>query len=104
MGRVAAELGDLVILTTDNPRSESPAAIIEDVKRGVPSPEAILVVPDRAEAITEAISRARPDDLVVIAGKGHETTQIIGDRVLEFDDRIEARYAMDARSGGDTDR
>jgi UDP-N-acetylmuramoyl-L-alanyl-D-glutamate--2,6-diaminopimelate ligase len=104
MGRVAAELGDLVILTTDNPRSESPAAIIEDVKRGVPSPEAVLVVPDRAEAIDEAIGRAHPDDLVVIAGKGHETTQIIGDRVLEFDDRIEARRAMDARAGGDTDR
>ena len=104
MGRVAAEMGDLVILTTDNPRSESPAAIIEDVKRGVPSPEAVLVVPDRAEAIDEAIERARPDDLVVIAGKGHETTQIIGDRVLEFDDRVEARRAMDARAGGDTDR
>ncbi len=99
MGRVAAELGDLVILTTDNPRSESPAAIIEDVKRGVSSPEAVLVVPDRAEAIAEAVARARPEDLVVIAGKGHETTQIIGERVLDFDDRSEARRAMDARAG-----
>lgn len=104
MGRVAAELADLVILTTDNPRSESPAAIIEDVKRGVPSQEAVLVIPDRAEAIAEAIARARPADLVVIAGKGHETTQIIGDRVLEFDDRLQAQRAMDVRAGEDLDR
>ena len=104
MGRVAAELADLVVLTTDNPRSEPPAAIIEDVKRGVPAPDAVLVVPDRAEAIDAAIARAHPDDLVVIAGKGHETTQIIGDRVLEFDDRDQARRSMDARAGRDADR
>ncbi len=104
MGRVATELADLVILTSDNPRSESPAAIIEDVKRGVSSPEGVVVVPDRAEAIGEAIGRARQDDLVLIAGKGHETTQIIGDRVLEFDDRIEAGRAMDTRADEDTDR
>ncbi|MFA9564667.1 MAG: Mur ligase family protein, partial [Acidimicrobiales bacterium] len=104
MGRVAAELADQVILTSDNPRSESPAAIIDDVKRGVPPDETVVVIPDRAEAIGEAVERARSDDLVVIAGKGHETTQVIGDRVLEFDDRVVARRAMDARAAGDADR
>ena len=104
MGRVASKMADLIIVTSDNPRSESPAAIIEDVKRGVPPEVPLVVIPNRADAIGEAVERAASEDLVVIAGKGHETTQIIGDEVLDFDDRIVARRAMDARAEAASDR
>ena len=115
MGAVAARLSDLVILTSDNPRSEDPAAIIEDIKRGLVQPErptkhagqavvAVqstpwLAIVDREEAITKAIVDAKPGDLVLIAGKGHESTQTIGDRVLPFDDGAVARGALRRRGG-----
>ncbi len=103
MGRVASALGDVVVLTSDNPRTESPGAIIDDVRRGVQFPERVEVIPDRAEAIRHAVARAGPDDLVLIAGKGHETTQIIGDEVHGFDDREVALEALDARFGTEGD-
>ena len=101
MGHVAARLSDLVILTSDNPRSEDPAAIIEEIRRGVavpaertrpadaregqakytpPTATAYLAITDRALAVERAIALARPDDVVLIAGKGHEKYQVIGDR------------------------
>ena len=90
MGEVAARLADLAVLTSDNPRSEDPAAIIDEVRAGVRRTEALVVEPDRRTAIALALQQARPGDVVVLAGKGHETTQVIGDRTVPFDDRAVA--------------
>jgi UDP-N-acetylmuramoyl-L-alanyl-D-glutamate--2,6-diaminopimelate ligase len=105
MGEVASRLADDVILTSDNPRSEDPLAIIDDIRAGVPSGAAatVAVEPDRRRAIEAAVAEARPGDVVVIAGKGHETTQTIGGTVRPFDDRAVARATLAAlgpRSGG----
>jgi len=89
MGTVAAEHADLAVLTADNPRTEDPAAIMSDVLAGTP-PGSLRVEPDRAAAIRSVLTEAADGDIVVIAGKGHETTQTIGDRVVEFDDRVVA--------------
>ena len=110
MGAVAARLSDLVILTSDNPRSEDPARIIEEIKRGIvmpadrapkgqPLPQSTpcLAIVDRAAAIEKAIQEARPGDLVLVAGKGHEKTQVIGTRTLPFDDVEVARKALERR-------
>jgi UDP-N-acetylmuramoyl-L-alanyl-D-glutamate--2,6-diaminopimelate ligase len=79
----------VVVLTSDNPRSEDPGTILAEIRAGTTVPPA-LVEPDRHLAIHAACASARPGDLVVVAGKGHETTQTIGDRVLPFDDRAVA--------------
>jgi len=88
MGRIAGRLADLPILTSDNPRSENPESILDEVERGVvdSGAERFLRIADRREAIAAAIGVADADTIVVIAGKGHETTQVIGDRELPFDD------------------
>jgi UDP-N-acetylmuramoyl-L-alanyl-D-glutamate--2,6-diaminopimelate ligase len=92
MGRIAAELSDVPIVTSDNPRSEDPLAIIEEILGGMTAdPE---VEPDRRAAIEQAIQRAREGDLVVIAGKGHEQGQEFADRKVPFDDREVAREAL----------
>jgi UDP-N-acetylmuramoyl-L-alanyl-D-glutamate--2,6-diaminopimelate ligase len=88
MGAVAARLADLAIVTDDNPRSEDPAAIRREILKGAPDAREI---PGRREAIAEAIAEAGPDDLVLLAGKGHEQGQIVGDKVLPFDDVAVAR-------------
>jgi UDP-N-acetylmuramoyl-L-alanyl-D-glutamate--2,6-diaminopimelate ligase len=88
MGRVAVEKSDVVIVTDDNPRSEDPARIRAEVMAGAPG---AIEVAGRREAIAEAISIASSGDIVLVAGKGHETGQIIGDRVLPFDDALVAR-------------
>jgi UDP-N-acetylmuramoyl-L-alanyl-D-glutamate--2,6-diaminopimelate ligase len=101
MGAVAARLSDLVVVTSDNPRSEDPGRIIDDIKRGlVPGRVPWLAIVDRAEAIERAVREARPGDLVLVAGKGHETTQTIGSRVLPFDDVDVARAALVRRRTG----
>jgi UDP-N-acetylmuramoyl-L-alanyl-D-glutamate--2,6-diaminopimelate ligase len=107
MGAVAARLSDLVVITSDNPRSEDPLRIIEDVRGGLAdaerragSADRVLAVVDRREAIEAAIGRARPGDLVLIAGKGHETVQVVGDRVLPFDDGAVAREVLARRRSG----
>lgn len=97
MGRVARQLADVVILTSDNPRSEEPLAIIEDVLQGTGTD--VEVDPDRRSAIGQAIAAAAPGDVVVVAGKGHEQGQEIGDVVTPFDDRTVARAALRARQG-----
>jgi UDP-N-acetylmuramoyl-L-alanyl-D-glutamate--2,6-diaminopimelate ligase len=101
MGAVAARLADQVVVTSDNPRSESPAAIIDDVIAGVPPAgrARVAVEPDRAAAIALALDAANDGDVVVVAGKGHETTQTIGDRVVEFDDRKVVQDLLDRRGG-----
>ena len=103
MGAVAGRLSDLIVITSDNPRSEDPARIIEEIQRGItadtrregaPRPLAIV---DRREAIAKAIEVAAPGDVVLIAGKGHEKYQVIGNRVLPFDDVAVAREALKRR-------
>ncbi|RMH31138.1 MAG: UDP-N-acetylmuramoyl-L-alanyl-D-glutamate--2,6-diaminopimelate ligase [Nitrospirae bacterium] len=101
MGAIAAMHSDFVILTSDNPRTEDPQKILREIELGIlasPSHERApyLVIPDRAQAIHEAIQRARPRDLVLIAGKGHEDYQILGEKRIDFDDRQVARQAIHA--------
>ena len=121
MGAVASRLSDLVIITSDNPRGEDPNEIIEEIKRGVampsertrpaesregqpkytpPKPTPHLAIVDRRLAIERAIGLAQPDDVVVIAGKGHEQYQVIGDREIPFDDVAVAHDALERRRAG----
>jgi UDP-N-acetylmuramoyl-L-alanyl-D-glutamate--2,6-diaminopimelate ligase len=102
MGAVAARLSDVVVMTSDNPRGEDPARIIDEIKRGVPpvserDAAAVVAIVDRKEAIQYAIAKAQPGDLVLLAGKGHEKTQVIGDRELAFDEAEIARAALEQR-------
>lgn len=101
MGMVAARLSDVVVITSDNPRSEDPQRIIDEIARGIPAGSqgpgrtpTVLTLVDRAAAITKAVEVAQPGDLVLVAGKGHEKYQQIGDRVLPFDDGAVARAAL----------
>jgi UDP-N-acetylmuramoyl-L-alanyl-D-glutamate--2,6-diaminopimelate ligase len=100
MGAAAARWSDVVVLTSDNPRSEDPAAIIDQVRAGIGAGVDLVVDPDRGHAIVVAVGLARAGDVVVLAGKGHETTQTVGGQLLPFDDRAEARRALDGRFGG----
>ncbi len=96
MGRIANDKADVVIVTDDNPRSEDPAAIRAEVMKAAPRAREIG---DRAEAIRTAVGELRGGDILVVAGKGHETGQIIGDRTLPFSDHDEVRAAIAARQG-----
>ena len=97
MGAIAARLSDRVIVTSDNPRTEDPKAIIEEILKGTESAANVTAIADRREAIERTIAEAGDDDVIVIAGKGHETYQYVGDRVLHFDDKEEAEYALKKR-------
>jgi len=99
MGRIATQLADYTVITSDNPRTEDPIKIIEQIVAGVVSGAKFHVEPDRRKAIFHAIEFARPKDFVLIAGKGHETYQIIGTQKFPFDDREVAREALRARKG-----
>ncbi len=94
MGKVATELADKVILTSDNPRSESPTAILSDIAAGVTDKSKVLVEPDRRGAIKLAMQLAGKDDVVLLAGKGHETYQIFKEQTLAFDDRLVAKEVL----------
>jgi UDP-N-acetylmuramoyl-L-alanyl-D-glutamate--2,6-diaminopimelate ligase len=100
MGRAAERLSDLVIVTSDNPRTENSAKIIAQILTGMNEPEKRKVVPDRAEAIELAVKLAQEGDIVLIAGKGHEDYQVVGTERLPFDDRIVARQALHRRRAG----
>ena len=103
MGAVAARLSDVVVLTSDNPRSEDPERIIDEIRRGVLATAGgaggcrHLAIADRRAAIERAIEEAEPGDAVVIAGKGHERVQVIGDAQVPFEDRVVAREALASR-------
>ncbi len=95
MGRVAGSLSDIVVITSDNPRNEDPQRIIDEIEVGVKTESAeYLVVPDRREAIQKAVSLATTNDVVIIAGKGHENYQIVGTEKFHFDDREVASEAL----------
>ncbi|MEK6372669.1 MAG: UDP-N-acetylmuramoyl-L-alanyl-D-glutamate--2,6-diaminopimelate ligase [Acidobacteriota bacterium] len=94
MGGIAARLADRVVLTSDNPRSEKPDAILDDIERGMRGARNYARITDRREAIARTIDEASDHDVIVIAGKGHETYQVIGDRIVHFDDREEAELAL----------
>lgn len=102
MGEVAARWSDVVIVTSDNPRTEDPEAIIADIEVGLRRVgKPYLKIVDRREAIWRAIEEARPGDLVLLAGKGHETYQIVKDQTIPFDDRQVAREAIRWRMAKD---
>jgi UDP-N-acetylmuramoyl-L-alanyl-D-glutamate--2,6-diaminopimelate ligase len=112
MGQIACELSQLAIFTSDNPRSEDPLKIIGDIEAGareqklrrydpaalnrIPDQPGYTVIPDRRQAIQQAVHLAGPGEVVLIAGKGHENVQLIGDQALSFDDRLEALKATEA--------
>ncbi len=97
MGKVVTELADYAIITSDNPRSEDPDEIIKDILRGVHK-DNYCIIPDRYEAIKKALSMAKGDDIILIAGKGHENYQIFKDRMVHFDDREVAAECLNALS------
>jgi UDP-N-acetylmuramyl tripeptide synthase len=95
MGEAAGSLSDVVILTSDNPRTEDPDQILRDAEVGIlKSGKSYQKIADRREAIHQAIYEARSDDLVLIAGKGHEDYQILGRETFHFDDKEVAREAL----------
>ncbi len=96
MGEIAARLADAVVVTSDNPRTEDPQRILDDVVAGIPAGSDLRVEIDRARAIADTIAAAGPTDLVLIAGKGHEDYQILGSTRIHFDDREEAEKALRA--------
>ena len=100
MGRVAAELADQVILTSDNPRSEPPEQILRQIELGISEGCSYQVIVDRRAAIQESVGMAQPGDLVLIAGRGHETCQEFGDYQVEFDDVVVAREVHDRNLPG----
>ncbi|MDS3859997.1 UDP-N-acetylmuramoyl-L-alanyl-D-glutamate--2,6-diaminopimelate ligase [Thermosynechococcaceae cyanobacterium BACA0444] len=97
MGKIAADLADHVVVTSDNPRTEDPQGILEDILAGIEPTINPLVEADRHQAILDAILQAQPGDGVVIAGKGHEDYQILGTEKVHFDDREEATAALKQR-------
>jgi UDP-N-acetylmuramoyl-L-alanyl-D-glutamate--2,6-diaminopimelate ligase len=97
MGRIAADGADIAIVTDDNPRSEDPAAIRAEILAAAPG---LREIGDRARAIAAGVAEMRPGDLLVVAGKGHETGQIVGDRTLPFSDHETVRQAIAEISGG----
>jgi UDP-N-acetylmuramoyl-L-alanyl-D-glutamate--2,6-diaminopimelate ligase len=97
MGKIAANGADIAIVTDDNPRSEDPAAIRAEILAAAPG---LREIGDRARAIAAGVAEMRPGDLLVVAGKGHETGQIVGDRTLPFSDHETVRQAIAEISGG----
>ncbi len=100
MGEIAARLADHAVVTSDNPRTEDPEQILQDVVAGIPAGNHPTVIADRATAIRQAILNAKPGDGILIAGKGHEDYQILGTEKIHFDDREEAQAALKQRFGG----
>jgi UDP-N-acetylmuramoyl-L-alanyl-D-glutamate--2,6-diaminopimelate ligase len=101
MGGLAEKLADRVYVTDDNPRSESSAAIIEEILAGMQAPETARVETDRRQAIRRAIGEAAAGDLVLVAGKGHEDYQLVAGETLHFDDRQEVTEALRDWRGGE---
>jgi UDP-N-acetylmuramoyl-L-alanyl-D-glutamate--2,6-diaminopimelate ligase len=103
MGSIGARLADLVFVTSDNPRTEDPLAIIDEIVAGVPTEHGrrLVAEPDRRAAIALCLAEAQAGDVVLIAGKGHEQGQLIGDRRIPFDDRAVARELLQGWRGAE---
>lgn len=99
MGAIAVRLAGRTVLTSDNPRGEEPDAIIDDIEKGMRGANTYVRITDRRKAISRSIAEATDDDVIVIAGKGHESYQVVGDQVSHFDDREEAELALKTRHG-----
>jgi UDP-N-acetylmuramoyl-L-alanyl-D-glutamate--2,6-diaminopimelate ligase len=104
MGNIASQLADQVVVTSDNPRGESPETIINEILSGVTSKvntdrSSVHVIPDRRQAINFAVQSAAKEDIVLVAGKGHELYQLTGDKKISFSDQVEARLALQKRGG-----
>lgn len=97
MGRIAEKYSDYIIITNDNPRSEEPSTIAADIIRGLHNANGCLVIADRAQAIDFAVQQAKPGDLVLVAGKGHEDYQIFAEQTISFSDTKQARLALQRR-------
>jgi UDP-N-acetylmuramoyl-L-alanyl-D-glutamate--2,6-diaminopimelate ligase len=104
MAAAACSLADEVIVTSDNPRTEDPSAIVAEILTGVPAGATVDAIVDRREAIRAAIVRSARGDVLLIAGKGHEDYQIVGREKRSFDDRIESAAAIEARAAKSTER
>ena len=100
MGRIAEQLSDRVVVTTDNPRSEDTQAILDDILAGLAHTDKATVIEDRAAAIAWAIEQAADDDVVLIAGKGHENYQESNGERIAFSDYAVAKQALAAKEGG----
>ena len=98
MGSIAEEFSNHVFITSDNPRSEEPHQIVNDILMGIDKKEKITIEIDRFKAINESIKFANKDDIVLIAGKGHEDYQILNDKVIDFDDRKIAYKLLQEKS------
>ena len=98
MGSIAEEFSDHVFITSDNPRSEEPQKIVNDILMGIKKRENITIEIDRFQAINESIQFANKEDIVLIAGKGHEDYQILNDKVIDFDDRKIAQKLLQEKS------
>lgn len=97
MAKAAMEFADCLIVTSDNPRTESPEQIAQDLVSGVESKDSVEVILDRGQAIAEVVGRAKPGDCIAILGKGHESYQLVGERKLPFSDVAVVQQALDAR-------
>jgi UDP-N-acetylmuramoyl-L-alanyl-D-glutamate--2,6-diaminopimelate ligase len=100
MGGIAAGLADQIVLTDDNPRTEAPDAITAGITAGIPAGHPYRIEHDRGRAIREAVIDANPQDVVLIAGKGHEEYQIYGQERRAFSDQLMVATALASRSGG----
>ena len=98
MGAIAERYADRVLVTNDNPRTEDPAQIFDDIRRGMNRPEDADWITDRARAIRSAVETSRAGDIIIVAGKGHETYQINGTEKIHFDDREVVRSAASGRT------
>tara|TARA_B110000495_G_C23022021_1_gene606509 strand:- start:2214 stop:2519 length:306 start_codon:yes stop_codon:yes gene_type:complete len=100
MGEIATRLADQVWITSDNPRSEDARSIIADIQTGVMDAGRVATIEDRKDAILAALEQARDGDLILIAGKGHEDYQLVGDQKLSFSDRSVVEEWIQAENGG----
>ena len=98
MGSIAEEFSDHLFITSDNPRSEEPQKIVNDILMGIEKRDKITIEIDRFRAINESIKFANKEDIVLIAGKGHEDYQILNDKVIDFDDRKIAYKFLEEKS------
>ena len=95
MAKACEQFADQIVVTSDNPRSEDPSAILDDIKAGFTNLDRVKIILDRREAIRSAITNSKANDVILIAGKGHEDYQILGTTKMHFDDKEEAKAILE---------